>query len=73
MGSKLDNPIGMHKVKRKLWGLLTVVKTIKDYLIGTEVVIETSCLPNQVEGMTLRNQNTSMNGRSSTSTSITLS
>ena len=46
MGSKLDNPIGMHKVKRKLWGLLTVVKTIKDYLIGIEVVIETSCLPN---------------------------
>ena len=33
------------QVKRELWGLLTALKTDRDYLIGTDVVVETDCLP----------------------------
>ena len=33
------------QVKRELWGIVSAVKTDRDYLIGAEVVIETDCLP----------------------------
>ena len=33
------------QVKRELWGIISVVKADHDYLIGTEVIIETNCLP----------------------------
>ena len=33
------------EVKRELWGIVTLVKTDRDYLIGAEVIIETNCLP----------------------------
>jgi transposase InsO family protein len=33
------------QVKRELWGIVSAVKTDKDYLIGSEVIIETDCLP----------------------------
>jgi hypothetical protein len=33
------------QVKRELWGLMTAVKTDRDYLIGTTVILETDCLP----------------------------
>ena len=33
------------QVKRELWGIVSAVKADKDYLIGTEVIIETDCLP----------------------------
>ena len=33
------------QVKRELWGIVSAVKTDRDYLIGTEVIIETDCLP----------------------------
>ena len=36
---------GYAQVKRELWGIVSAVKTDKDYLIGTEVIIETDCLP----------------------------
>ena len=32
------------EVKRELWGIVTLVKTDRDYLIGAEVIIETYCL-----------------------------
>ena len=28
-----------------MWGIISAVKVKKDYLIGTEVIIETNCLP----------------------------
>ena len=36
---------GYAQVKRELWGIVSAVKADKDYLIGSEVVIETDCLP----------------------------
>ena len=36
---------GYTQVKRELWGIISVVKADKDYLIGTDVIIETDCLP----------------------------
>ena len=36
---------GYTQVKRELWSIVSAVKTDKDYLIGSEVVIETDCLP----------------------------
>ena len=36
---------GYTQVKRELWGIVSAVKADKDYLIGTEVIIETDCLP----------------------------
>ena len=36
---------GYAQVKRELWGIVSAVKADKDYLIGTEVIIETDCLP----------------------------
>ena len=36
---------GYAQVKHELWGIILVVKANKDYLIGTEVIIETDCLP----------------------------
>ena len=32
-------------MKRELWGIVSVIKSDRDYLIGTEVIIETNCLP----------------------------
>jgi hypothetical protein len=32
-------------VKRELWGIVSVIKSDREYLIGAEVVIETDCLP----------------------------
>ena len=42
---------GYTQVKRELWGIVSAVKEDKDYLIGSEVVIETDCLP--ILGMVL--------------------
>ena len=36
---------GYAQVKRELGGIVSAVKADKDYLIGTEVIIETDCLP----------------------------
>ena len=36
---------GYAQVKRELWEIVSAVKADKDYLIGTEVIIETHCLP----------------------------
>ena len=36
---------GYAQVKRELWGIVSAVKTDKDYLIRTEAIIETDCLP----------------------------
>ena len=36
---------GYAQVKRELWGIVSAVKADKDYLIGTEVIIETDCMP----------------------------
>jgi hypothetical protein len=36
---------GYAQVKRELWGIVSAVKADRDHLIGTEVVIETDCLP----------------------------
>jgi hypothetical protein len=36
---------GYAQVKRELWGIASAVKADRDDLIGTEVVIETDCLP----------------------------
>jgi hypothetical protein len=36
---------GYAQVKRELWGIVSVVKADRGHLIGTEVVIETDCLP----------------------------
>ena len=36
---------GYAQVKRELWGIVSAVKADKDYLIGTEVIIETDYLP----------------------------
>ena len=36
---------GYTQVKRELWGIISVVKVDKDYLIGVKVIIETDCLP----------------------------
>ena len=36
---------GYAQVKRELWGIVSAVKADKDYLIGTETVIETYCMP----------------------------
>jgi hypothetical protein len=33
------------QVKRELWGIVSAVKSDREYLIGAEVVIETHCLP----------------------------
>jgi hypothetical protein len=33
------------QIKRELWGIESVIKSDRDYLIGAEVVIETDCLP----------------------------
>ena len=33
------------QVKRELWGIVTAIKTDREYLIGAEVIIETDCLP----------------------------
>ena len=33
------------EVKRELWGIVSVVKADRDYLIETKVIIETDCLP----------------------------
>ena len=40
-----ERPRGNAQVKRELWGIISAVKADKDYLIGTEVIIETDCLP----------------------------
>ena len=36
---------GYAHVKRELWGIVSVVRADKDYLIGTEMIIEMDCLP----------------------------
>ena len=36
---------GYAQVKRELWGIVSVIKSDRYYLIGAEVVIETDCLP----------------------------
>jgi hypothetical protein len=36
---------GYAQVKRERWGIVSAVKADRDHLIGTEVVIETDCLP----------------------------
>ena len=36
---------GYAQVKRELWGVVSAIKSDRDYLIGAEVVIETDCLP----------------------------
>ena len=36
---------GYSQVKRELWGIVSAVKVDKDYPSGTEVIIETDCLP----------------------------
>ena len=36
---------GYAQAKQELWGIISAVKTDREYLIGTEVVIETDCLP----------------------------
>jgi hypothetical protein len=36
---------GYAQVKRELWGIVSAIKSDRDYLIGAEVVIETDCLP----------------------------
>ena len=36
---------GRRTVNCKLWGIVSAIKADKDYLIGTEVIIETDCLP----------------------------
>ena len=36
---------GYAEVKREHWGIVYAVNVDKDYLIGSEVVIETDCLP----------------------------
>ncbi|KAL2631087.1 hypothetical protein R1flu_015773 [Riccia fluitans] len=33
------------QVKRELWGVVTALKTERNYLIGAHVVLETDCLP----------------------------
>jgi hypothetical protein len=33
------------QVKRELWGIVSAIKSDREYLIGAEVVIETDCLP----------------------------
>jgi hypothetical protein len=33
------------QVKKELWGIVSTVKSGREYLIGAEVVIETDCLP----------------------------
>ena len=33
------------QVKRELWGIVSVVKADRDYLIETKVIIETDCIP----------------------------
>ena len=35
---------GYAQVKRELWGVVSAIKSDRDYLIGAEVVIETDCL-----------------------------
>jgi hypothetical protein len=32
-------------VKRELWGIVSTIKSDRDYLIGAEVIIKTDCLP----------------------------
>ena len=46
-GAKIlnDRQRNYAQVKRELWGLLTALKTDRDYLIGANVVVETNCLP----------------------------
>ena len=46
-GAKIlnDRQRNYAQVKRELWGLLTALKTDRDYLIGANVVVETDCLP----------------------------
>ena len=36
---------GYVHVKREFWGIVSIVKVDKDYLIGTEVMIEMDFLP----------------------------
>jgi hypothetical protein len=36
---------GYAQVKRELWGNVSMVKVDRYYLIGTEVIVETDCLP----------------------------
>jgi hypothetical protein len=36
---------GYAQVKHELWGIISAMKADRDHLIGTEVVIETNCLP----------------------------
>ena len=36
---------GYAHIKRKFWGIISAVKADKDYLIETEVLIKTECLP----------------------------
>jgi hypothetical protein len=36
---------GYAQVKGELWGIVSTVKADRDHLVGTEVVIETDCLP----------------------------
>ena len=31
------------QVKRELWGIVSVIKSDRDYLIGAKVIIETDC------------------------------
>ena len=33
------------QIKRTLWGVVSLIQSDRDYLIGAEVVIETYCLP----------------------------
>ena len=33
------------QIKRELWGIVSAIKADKDYLIGSEVVIEIDCQP----------------------------
>ena len=44
-GAKIltDRQRAYPQIKRELWGMLTAIKTDREYLIGAEVVIETYC------------------------------
>ena len=40
-----DRQRGYAQVKRQLWGIISAIKSNREYLIGAEVIIETDCLP----------------------------
>jgi len=36
---------GYAQVKKELWGVVTAMKSEKEYLIGASMIVETDCLP----------------------------